>query len=269
MSYELELLGQIEQEMEKLASIHGAITGALMQKQADAEEAGLLERIRGKARDFGQTVNNRVGDVGDAIRDHGVRSMDLTPVPEDASALQRHAKTLRTAYGKQMMSLGGNVRANPRTALAAGALGAAGTVGGIGYGGYQMAKSAADADDVSLLDRIRGKATAIGQSMESSAVNAGDAIKHHGIRSAPAIAGEGPVTGYGVDRVRNAYSNAVIATGNAIKSHPRAALAAGTIGALGTVGGVGYGGYQMAKSASEGTSKADALRAVLAANGLY
>ena len=132
-----------------------------------------------------------------------------------------------------------------------------------------MAKSASD--EASLLERIRGKLNAAGQYAESSAVNFGDTVKHHGIRSAPTMAGEGPVTGYGIDRARNAYSNAMIATGNAIKSHPRAALAAGTIGAVGAAGGIGYGGYQMAKSASEApvVSKADALRAVLAANGLY
>lgn len=256
MSYETDLLGQIEYEMEKLASIHDAITGALMQKQANALTE-LPMRAVSALKTQGQTMSRGAGTQLEGIE--ALRRLGGKP---EQGAIGEAMLRAKQRTGNILDAHAGKIVAG------GGALGLAG-LGTAGYGGYQMAKSAADADDVSLLDRIRGKATAIGQSMESSAVNAGDAIKHHGIRSAPAIAGEGPVTGYGVDRVRNAYSNAVIATGNAIKSHPRAALAAGTIGALGTVGGVGYGGYQMAKSASEGTSKADALRAVLAANGLY
>lgn len=253
MSYELELLGQIEHEMEKLASIHDAITGALMQKQANAVTE-LPMRAVSALKAKGQTMAHSAGTQLEGIE----------------SLRRLGGKPEQGAIGEAMLRakqrLGGVLDAHAGKIVAGG--GALG-VAGLGTAGYQMAKSASD--EASLLERIRGKLNAAGQSAESSAVNFGDAVKHHGIRSAPTMAGEGPVTGYGIDRARNAYSNAMIATGNAIKSHPRAALAAGTIGAVGAVGGIGYGGYQMAKSASEApvVSKADALRAVLAANGLY
>lgn len=255
MSYELELLGQIEHEMEKLASIHDAITGALMQKQANAVTE-LPMRAVSALKTKGQTMAR-----GASTQLEGIETLRrLGGKPEQGA--------IGEAMLRAKQRLGGALDAHAGKIVAGG--GALG-VAGLGTAGYQMAKSAADAEEAGLLERIRGKINAAGQSAESSAVNFGDAVKHHGIRSAPTMAGEGPITGYGIDRARNAYSNAMIATGNAIKSHPRAALAAGTIGAVGAAGGIGYGGYQMAKSASEApvVSKADALRAVLAANGLY
>lgn len=140
MSYELELLGQIEHEMEKLASIHDAITGALMQKQANAVTELPMRAV------------SALKAKGQQIAGNAEKQIILNNEAAGGTGLPNRMLNLKYRAGQVLDNHAGKIVAG------GGALG----VGGVGLGGYELAKSASEAPVVSKADALRAVLAANG-----------------------------------------------------------------------------------------------------------
>lgn len=139
MSYELELLGQIEQEMEKLASIHGAITDALMQKQANAVTELPMRAV------------SALKAKGQQIAGNAEKQIILNNEAAGGTGIPNRMLNLKYRAGQVLDNHAGKIVAG------GGALG----VGGVGLGGYELAKSASEAP-ASKADALRAVLAAHG-----------------------------------------------------------------------------------------------------------